>query len=327
MKRRDFITLLGGAAAVWPVAIRAQKSPVPVIGFLGAGSPEAFTAHLRAFRLGLEGTGYLEGHNTEVEFLWAGEDLGRLRQMAAELVRHKVAVLVALPSPPAALAAKAATAAIPIVFGMGGDPVEVGLVDSLGRPGGNVTGISVMNVDVSAKRFGLLQELVPSATCFAVLVNSDEPRAESMVFELETAIASIGRRMEVFRVRTPSDFDLVFMRLAEKRADALLVTPSSLFATRRTQLVTLASRHFIPTAYFSRQFVEVGGLMSYGGSIAEAYRLVGAYTGKILKGEKPADLPVIRSAKFEFVINLQTARALGITIPSRVYALADELIE
>jgi putative ABC transport system substrate-binding protein len=327
MRRREFITLLGGAAAAWPVATYAQKSAVPVIGFLCAGSPEAFTAHLRAFRQGLRETGYVEGQNIAIEFRWAHDDFGRLPQMAAELVRHQVAVVVASPSPPAPLAAKAATASIPIVFGMGGDPVQVGLVASLNQPGGNVTGISVMNVDVAAKRFELLQELLPSATRFAALVNTDEPRADSMILELETTAASIGRRIEVSPVRTVGDIDNAFMRLVEKHTDALMVTPSSLFATHRVQLVTLAARHSIPTSYFTRAFVELGGLMSYGGSIVETYRLVGIYTARILRGEKPAGMPIIRSAAFEFVINQQTARALGITIPRKVLAFANELIE
>jgi putative ABC transport system substrate-binding protein len=327
MRRRVFITLLGGAAAAWPLAARAQQSAMPVIGFLSTSSPEAVTDRLRAFHQGLQETGYVEGQNLAIDYRWAHGEFGRLSELAADLVRHQVAVLVTSENPPAALAAKAASATIPIVFLMGGDPVQVGLVASLNRPGGNVTGVSAMTVDVAGKRVGLLQELLPGATRSAVLLNANEPRAESMILDLLAAAAAIGRQIEVLAVRTASDIGSAFVSLAQKRAEALFVTPSPLFLTRHVQLITLAARHMLPASYPTREFAEAGGLMSYGGKIREQYRQGGFYTGRILKGEKPGDLPVLRAAEFAFVINLKTAKALGLTVPPTLLARADEVIE
>jgi putative ABC transport system substrate-binding protein len=326
MRRRDLITFIGGAVA-WPVTAGAQKSPTPVIGFLSPSSPEALAGRLRAFHQGLKETGYVEGLNVAIEYRWAHDQFDRLPALAADLVQRQVAVIVTSSNPPAALAAKAATATIPIVFAMGGDPVQVGLVDSLNEPGGNVTGVSSMGVDVAGKRLGLLQELLPGATRFAVLVNANEPRADTMILDAQAAGAAIGRRLEVVATHTSSDLEAAFASLVQKRTEALFVTPTSLYITRRVQLATLAARHGIPASYPTREFAEVGGLMSYGGRVREQYRQTGVYTGRILKGQKPATLPVIRETNFELVVNLQTARALGIEVPPMLLARADEVIE
>jgi putative ABC transport system substrate-binding protein len=298
-----------------------------VIGYLYSGSPEPSVHLMAAFRKGLSEAGYTEGRNVTIEYRWAHNDNGRLPELAADLVRRQVTVLVAPGSTPAALAAKAATATIPIVFSMGTDPVEVGLVASLNRPGGNATGFSSMNAELAAKRLGLLHELLPNARRFFVLANSNSPLAEAFVRSVQAAATAIGRQTEVLTANTSGEIDTAFANLAQKGAAAILVTPGSLFNNRRVQLATLASRYTLPTIFSSREFAEAGGLMSYGPSITDEFRQAGLYTGRVLKGEKPADLPVLQSAKFDFVINLQTAKALGITVPPSLLARADEVIE
>src|SRR5262245_16995410 len=325
--RRSFLTLLGGAPAAWPLAARAQQATVPVVGYLGNASPEA-TAHLvAAFRKGLSETGYVEGHNIAIEFRWTHNDDNRLPELAADLARRRVAAIAAPGSIAAALAAKAATATIPIVFSAGADPVQMGLVTSLNRPGGNITGVTTMNNELVGKRLGLLHELLPRAARFAVLVNANNPSSGSLIMEARAAAAAIGRQIEVLTVSTNGDIDAAFASLVQKRADALLVSPDPLFINRRVQLQSLAARYAVPAIYSLRENAEAGGLMSYGSSITDLFRQTGIYVGRILKGEKPSDLPVMRATKFEFVINLQTAKLLNLTIPPTLLALADEVIE
>jgi putative ABC transport system substrate-binding protein len=327
MTRREFITLLGGAAAAWPLAAYAQQPAMPVIGFLFGGSPEGSANFVAAFRKGLGEAGYVEGQNVAIEYLWTHNDNDRLPELAADLVRRRVAVIVTPNFIAAALAAKAATTTIPIVFGGGFDPVQAGLVASLNQPGGNVTGISFMSVEIGGKRLGLLHELLPGAAHFAMLVNPTNPNAELNITEARAATSVIGRQIEVLTASTNRDIDTAFASLVEKRADALLLSPEPLFTTRRVQLVTLAARHAVPAIYYIREFAEIGGLMSYGPNLANQYREVGVYTGRILKGEKPADLPILRPTRFEFVINLQTAKTLGLEVPASLLARADEVIE
>ena len=327
MRRREFITLLGGAAAAWPIAAQAQQPGVPVIGFLHAGSPEVAPNLVAGFRKGLSETGYVDGRNVAIEFRWAHNDNARLPELAADLVRRRVAVIATPNGALAALAAKAATATIPIVFNSTGDPVQAGLVASINRPGGNVTGVTDMAADLVAKRLGLLHDLLPRAARFAVLVDSNNPSAESEIADLRVAASAIARQIEVFTASTNRDIDAAFASLVQKRADALLLTVSPLFGARRIQFATLAARHGVPVMYRDRIFPEAGGLMSYGTSLADIYRQVGVYIGRVLKGEKPADLPILRPTKFEFVINLQTARTLGIEVPPGLLAIADEVIE
>jgi ABC-type uncharacterized transport system substrate-binding protein len=311
LKRRDFITLLGGAAA-WPLAARAQQSAMPVVGFLNAGLPESIAHLVAAFRKGLSETGYVEGQNVTIEYRWAQNDNNRLPELAADLVRRRVAVIVTPASTAAVLAAKAATAAIPIVFVTGADPVKIGLVASFNRPGGNATGVTDIGVELGAKRLGLLHELLPGAARFAVLVNPDNPSiTEPFVTEMQTAASAIGRQIEVVTASTNSDIDMAFTTLVKKRADAFLISPDTLFVTRRVQLLTLAARHVLPAMYHRREFAEAGGLMSYGSSLTDQFRQTGVYAGRILKGEKPAEMPVELPTRFEFVINLKTAKALG----------------
>jgi putative ABC transport system substrate-binding protein len=327
MKRREFITLLGGAAAGWPLAARAQQPAMPVIGYLYTGSPDP-SAHLTsAFRKGLSEAGYVEGRDVTIEYRWAHNDNARLPELAADLVRRQVAVLVTPGSSPAALVAKATTSTIPVIFSIGADPVEIGLVTSLNRPGGNITGFSSMNVELAPKRFGLLHELLPQAGRAFVLANSSNPVADVFIRDVRAAATAVGWQIEVLTANTVSEINTAFSSLAQKSAAAVLVTPGPLFNNRRIQLATLASRYTLPVMFSSREFAEAGGLMSYGPSIPEEFRQAGLYAARVLKGEKPADLPVGRATKFEFVINLQTANALGIEIPPTLLARADEAIE
>jgi putative tryptophan/tyrosine transport system substrate-binding protein len=326
VKRREFLTLLGGAAA-WPLAARAQQQPIPVIGYLYEGWPEPTAQLLAAFRKGLSETGYVEGRNATIEFRWALGQYDRLPELAGELVRRRVAVIVAPGGMPAALAAKAATTTIPIVFGTGGDPERTGLVASLNRPGGNITGVSAMNVELTTKRFGFLHELLPGAARFAVLVNPDSPLTEPAITDLRAAASSIGRELEVLTAKTNHDINAAFESLVQKRADALFINGDPFFTSRVVQLATLAVHHRVPAIYALRDFVMAGGLMSYGASFADMFRQVGIYAGRVLKGEKPADLPVLQATKFELVINAQTARMLSLTVPQSLLAIADEVIE
>jgi putative tryptophan/tyrosine transport system substrate-binding protein len=327
MKRREFITLLGGAAAAWPPAARAQQSAMPVVGYLYSGTPESSERFVAAFRAGLNEVGFFEGRNVAIEFRWAQNDPGRLPELAADLVRRQVAVIATPGSTPATLAAKAATMTIPIVFYSGGDPVRLGLVASFNLPGGNLTGITSMNAELGSKRLGLLHELLPGAARFAVLVQSNSPLTEAFVAEVRAAAAALGLHVEVLSASDNRDIDSAFTSLVQKRADALLVSSDVLFTSRRVQLVTLAVHHRVPAIYPFREDAEAGGLMSYGSSVIDPSRQAGIYTGRILRGEKPADLPVMRSIKFEFVINLQVAKLLDLTVPPTLLARADEVIE
>jgi ABC-type uncharacterized transport system substrate-binding protein len=327
LKRREFITLLGGAAAAWPLAARAQQPAIPVIGYLHSDSPEPMAYVVAAFRKGLSETGYVEGRNVAIEYRWAEGQYERLPALAADLVRRQVTVIVTLGSTPAAMAAKAATEAIPIVFLIGADPVRIGLVTSLNRPGGNVTGVSSFNAELGTKLLGLLHELLPTAARFAVLVNPKTETAEPLIKDTQAAAAAIGRQIEVVTVATHRDIPTAFADLVQRRTDGLLVHTDVLFSSRRVQIATLAARHAVPAIYPFREYTEVGGLMSYGTNRADNHRQAGVFTGRILKGEKPAHLPVQQPTRFEFVINLQTAKALGIDIPATLLARANEVIE
>src|SRR5262245_4921585 len=326
LRRRQFITLLGGAAA-WPLAVRAQQAAMPVVGFLRNGSPEPNAHLMAAFRKGLGESGYVEGRNVSVEYRWAHNDDDRLPELAADLVRLRVSVIVTPGSTAAAAAAKSATTTIPIVFSGGGDPVQIGLVASLNRPGGNVTGVSSMVGELGAKQLGLLQELVPRAARFAVLVNPNNPLANAFVTDVRAAAAAIGRQIEVLTASTSNDIDTAFAMLVEKRRDALLVGPDPLFVSSCVQLATLAARHAMPAIYPFRDDAEAGGLMSYGPSNTDLVRQAGVYAGRILKGAKPGDLPILRATKFELVINLKSAKALGLDVSDKLLVAADEVIE
>ena len=332
MKRRKFITLLASAAVGWPLAARAQQPAMPVIGFLDSRSSDEVTERLRGFRQGLKDTGYVEGENIIIVYRWAENQFDRLPVLAAELVRREVAVIVASGGPPVSFAAKAATTTSPIVFLSGVDPVRLGLVASLARPGGNLTGINFFARELESKPLELPQELVPTATRIAVLVNpanpvSAESTVRSTVRDVETAARAMGLQIQVLNASNGREIDAAFTSLARDRSDALYVGVDSFFNSRRVQLALLAGRHGIPAIYATREHADAGGLMSYGASIVDAYRQVGVYTGRVLKGAKPADLPVVQSTKFELVINHQTARLLGLEIPDRLLALADEVIE
>jgi putative ABC transport system substrate-binding protein len=327
MKRRKFITLLGGAAA-WPLAATAQQAKAGTIGLLGTGTAAAQSQWTAAFVQRMRELGWVEGRNLAIEYRWSEGQNERLPALAAELVRRQVAVIVTPGSTAATLAAKAATPTIPIVFLSAVDPVKTGLVASLNRPGGNVTGVSDIGVELAAKRLGLLHELLPGAARFALLVNPDNPGiTEAFVAEAQTAASAIGRQIEVVTASTNGDIDRAFATLVNKRADAFLVSTDALFVTRRVQLVTLAARHAVPAMYFRREFAEAGGLMSYGSNLADQFRQNGIYAGRILKGEKPAEMPVQLPTKFEFVVNLQTAKLLGLEVPLTLLARADEVIE
>jgi putative ABC transport system substrate-binding protein len=326
MRRRELITLLGGAAA-WPLAAHSQQPALPVVGYLTAGTPEVSVNAVTAFRKGLSETGFVEGRNVTIEYRWAQNELGRLPDLVADLVGRRVAVIATPGSVPAAVDAKAATKTIPIVFSTAGDPVRLGLVAGFSRPGGNVTGVASMNHELLAKRLELLIEAVPGATRIAVFVNPNSAFAQSTVSEAQSIASKIGRQIEVLYASTDSDIDAAFASLSEKRADALLVTPATLFLNRRVQLAAQAAQLAIPAIYFERQNAVAGGLMSYGPDELDQYRQVGVYTGRILNGEKPADLPVLRPAKFQFVINLKTAKSLGLTMPRITLSRADEVIE
>jgi len=324
VRRREFITLLGGAAAAWPLAARAEQAALPVIGYLNFGSPESDTARVTGLRRGLNQTGYVEGRNLVIEYRWAGNQADRLPDLAADLVQLRVAVIVSPGSLPA-LAAKAATTSIPIVFGVGNDPVQLGLVASLNRPGGNLTGINAFAVELGAKGLALLHELMPSTATIGFLENPNNP-----IFETRDVLAAapvLGLKVQILKAGTDREIDAAFVSLVQARTGALLVGGDVFFNNRIEQIVALAARHAIPTMYHYREFVVAGGLISYGSSLMDAYREVGLYTGRILKGEKPVDLPVIQATKLELIINLKTAKALGLQIPDRLLALSDEVIE
>jgi putative ABC transport system substrate-binding protein len=326
LKRRDFITLLGGAAA-WPLAARAQQPALPVIGFLHPTSPEASGSRLRAFRQGLKDVGLVEGENVTIEYRWADNQFDRLPALAAELVQRRVAV-IATGGPPAAFAAKEATTTIPIIFVVGEDPVRLGLVTSVARPGGNLTGINFLAVELAAKRLGLLRELVPGAMRIAVLVNPANPAyTESTLRDVGAAARAMGLQIQVFNAGTIPEIDATFAALVSERPDALFIANDPFLIDRRAQLAQLAARHALPATHQDRLYAEVGGLMSYGANLGDAYRQVGLYTGRIVKGAKPADLPVVQSTKFELVINASTARMLGLAVPQTLLVAADEVIE
>src|SRR5215468_6895385 len=325
LRRREFITLLGGAAAAWPLVARAQQ---PAIGYLGSESPDVFAGRLRAFRQGLSETGYVEGKNVAIEYRWAEGQYDRLPVLLSDLIRRKVTVIDAVTGTPPALAAKAATTTVPIVFVTAGDPVALGLVDSLSRPGGNLTGVATLTVELAPKQLEVLHELVPTATIIALLVNPTNPtNAETLSRDLQAAARTLGLQLHVLHASTEHDFDAVFASLPRLRAGALVIGSDPFFNSRSEQLVALASRHAMPTMYPFREYAMAGGLISYGNSFADAHRQVGAYTGRILKGAKPADLPVQQVTKVELIVNLKTAKALGLTFPLPLIGRADEVIE
>jgi putative ABC transport system substrate-binding protein len=327
LNRREFITLLGGAAAAWPLAAQAQRSAMPVVGFVSSRSLDGSSRHAAAFRKGLNEESYVEGQNVVVQYHWLGGEHSRLPSLMADLVRRRVDV-IATPGDPPTAAAKAATSTIPIAFGVSEDPVVHGLVASLARPGGNATGVNFFTAEVIGKRLELLHEVVPKAVRVAVLVNpSNRPSTEATLREIPEAARVLGLQTQVLKATTSREIEAAFTEMTQDRAEALFVAPDGFFNDRRVQLATLTMRNRIPASYVSREVVEVGGLMSYGTDLIDMYRQIGAYTGRILKGAKPAELPVLQLSKFEFAINLQTARALGIEVPNSIQLLADEVIE
>jgi putative ABC transport system substrate-binding protein len=325
MQRREFIAVIGGVAG-WPIAARAQQQAVPIIGFLNLGSFEARARDTTSFRAGLGETGYAEGQNVTIEYRWAEGQYDRLQMLAADLVQRRVAVIVT-PGNGASVAAQAATNTIPIVFEVNNDPVKLGLVKNLAHPGGNATGVNFFNSELTGKRLGLLHELVPGNGLVAVLINPNNPLSDVVTREAEAGAAATGQKIEFFKATTTGEIETAFTMLVQRRAAALLVAPDGMFLTRHVQIVTLATRHAVPAIYQWREFAEAGGLMSYSASRRELFRQLGLYTGEILRGTKPADLPVMQPTKFELVINMTTARALGIEVPAQLLARADEVIE
>jgi len=327
MRRRDFIRAVAGSAITWPVEARAQQRAMPVVGFLGTTTPNDFASRVAAFREGLKEVGYVEGQNVVIEYRWPEGNYDRLAMLAADLVHRRVAVIAAVGGDPSPVAAKAATSTIPIVFSIGGDPVRLGLVANLNRPGGNITGVSFLFSELGAKRLGLLHELLPKASVIGMLVNPTFADAETYISDTKQAALPLGLQIHAVKASTAEDFDTAFAALAEQKTDALLLANDAFFLSERRKLIALAARYAIPAVYFFREFVVDGGLMSYSTSLTQAYRQVGIYTGKILNGAKPADLPVVLPTKFEFAINLKTAKTLGLTFPPGLLAIADEVIE
>jgi putative tryptophan/tyrosine transport system substrate-binding protein len=327
VKRRKFITLLGSAAAAWPLVARAQQPAMPVIGYLNSQTPDAIGGRQHGFRQGLKETGYVEGENLAIEYRWAENRLDRLPTLAAELVRRRVAVIAAPGGVITALAAKAATTTIPIVFAIADDPVGRGLVASVARPGGNLTGVNFLNIEWGSKRLGILRELVPAAARVAVLANPADPAAESGARDVEAASRAMGLQIQVLNASTSDEINAAFATFVRERPDALFVIGDAFFTSRRVQLVNLATYHRLPAMFPNRESTEIGGLMSYGSNITDAWRQVGVYTGRILKGARPEELPVVQASKFELVINAETARMLGLTIPPMLLARADEVID
>jgi putative tryptophan/tyrosine transport system substrate-binding protein len=327
MRRRDFVTFVGGAAVAWPLAARAQQPALPVAGFLGTGSQESDAFRMTAVRRGLAETGFVEGRNVAFEYRGAEDHYERLPALAVELVRRNVAVIVAMGGNTSAAAAKSATATIPIVFAIGGDPIKMGLVASLNQPGGNMTGVSFLNDALVAKQFEVVHETVPKTALIGFLVNPGNPNADLDTKNVLAAAESVGQKLAVVQARTDGELEAAFVTLVQQHAGALLVSSDPFFANRRDKLVELAGRHKVPGVYALREFAEIGGLMSYGTNITEAHRIAGLYAGRILKGEKPADLPVQQSTKVELVINLKTAKAFGLIVPPHIVARADEVFE
>jgi ABC-type uncharacterized transport system substrate-binding protein len=327
MRRREFITLFGGATAAWPLAARAQQRTTPAVGFLGSSSAAEWGPFVTAFQRGLKEIGYVEGENVTIEYRWADGQYDRLPALAADLVHRQVTVILAAGSPAPALAAKAATVTIPIVFALGIDPVQFGLVASLNRPGGNITGVNFLVAHLAEKALGLIHELVPNVAVGGMFVNPNNPNADSVTRNAREMARSLGLQLHILNASTAPEIDAAFAGLVKQRIGMLLSAPDPFFMGRRDQVVALAGCHAVPAIYFAREFATAGGLMSYGTSISDAYRRAGVYTGKILKGARPADLPIEQSTRFEFVINLTTAKTLGLQIPDKLLALADEVIE